>query len=207
VTDPGSSIAFDYLQSTFEGVDDVGLVCIYFNYKAPTTPKETIANILKQLLERTLTLSDDVEKFYTVHQKRDTQPTLPELSALLRLESSRLSSVFIVVDALDECTADENVGFKIVTELHQISQMRFMITGRPYAAGLLRRFHPQHLHIRANDDDVKRVLETELMNPSFHKCLQEDGRLRAEVIQAIMTRADGMYVIQPPDFRIPDLTE
>jgi arsenate reductase-like glutaredoxin family protein len=183
------------LESTFEDVDDVGLACIYFNYKSRTTPKETIANILKQLLERTLTLSDDVEKFYRAHQKRDTQPTLPELSNLLRLESSRLSSVFIVVDALDECTADENVGFKILSELHQISQTRFMITGRPYAAGLVTRFDPCDLHIRANDDDVKRVLEAELMNPSFHKCLHEDGGLRAVVIQAIMAKADGMYVI------------
>jgi hypothetical protein len=153
VADPGSSIAFDYLQKTFESVDDVGLACIYFNYKTPTTPKETIANVLKQVLERTLTLSGDVENFYIAHQQRDTQATLPELSDLLRRESGRLSSVFIVVDALDECPADENVGFRILSELHRIPQTRFMITGRPHIAELMSRFESQILDIRANDED------------------------------------------------------
>jgi len=206
VTDPGSSIAFDYLQKTFEGVDDVGLVCIYFNYKEPTTPKEIIANVLKQLLERTLALSDDVEKFCTAHQQlRDTQPNLSELSELLRIESSRLSSVFIVVDALDECPADENVGFRILSELHQILHARFMITGRPHVAELMSRFESQILDIRATDQDVKKALKTQLMNPSFPKSLRDDEGLRATVIDTIMTKADGMYVTQTPAIRICNL--
>jgi hypothetical protein len=195
------------LQKTFEGVDDVGLACIYFNYKEPTTPKEIIANVLKQLLERTLTLSDDFEKFYTAHQLRDTGPNLSELSELLRIESGRLSSVFILVDALDECPADENAGFRILSELHQILHMRFMITGRPHVVELMSRFESRILDIHTNDQDVKRALETQMMNPSFPKCLRDDEGLRENVIDTIMAKADRMYVIQTPAIRICDLIQ
>lgn len=191
VADPGSSIAFDYLQKTFDGFDDVGLVCIYFNYKTPTTAKEIIANVLKQLLEKQ-PLSKDVEKLYRDHEERETCPDLPGLLDLLRLESSRLSSVFVVVDALDECPADDNVGFGILSDLHQIPSARMLITGRPHVADLISRFDSQILHIRADDRDVRLVLEAELMKPSFHKCLHNDGGLRAEVISTVMTKADGM---------------
>jgi len=152
--------------------------------------------VLKQLLERSCGLSDEFEKVYATHQQRDTKPNLSELTELLGIECSRLSSVFIVVDALDECPADENAGFKILSEIYQILQTRFMITGRPHVAGLMSRFESQILDIRANDQDIKQALETQLMNPSFHKCLQDDEGLRATVIDTIMTNADGMYVIQ-----------
>ena len=191
VADSGSSIAFDYLQKTFDGFDDVGLVCIYNNYKAPTTAKEIISNVLKQLLENQ-PLSKNVEKLYHAHEKRETYPDLPELLDLLRLESSRLSSIFVVVDALDECPADDNVGFSILSDLHQISSARMLITGRPHVADLISRFDSQILHIRADDKDVRLVLEAELIKPSFHKCLHDDEGLRAEVVSTVMTKADGM---------------
>jgi hypothetical protein len=193
------------LQKTFEGVNDVGLACIYFNYKTPTTLKETIANVLKQLLERT-TLSDDVEKLYKAHQQRDTQPSLPEVTELLRIESSRLSSVFIVVDALDESPADESVGFKILSELHLISQTKLLITGRPHVAELMSDFQFRSLDIRVNDDDVKQVLEAQLMNPSFHKCLHDDEGLRTRVVDTVMAKAAGMYFFQTSAIRIGELT-
>jgi hypothetical protein len=115
---------------------------------------------------------------------------------LLRIESSRLSSVFIVVDALDECPADENVGFRILSELHQILHTQFMITARPHVAELISRFECRVLDIRATDQDIKQALKTQLINPSFPKFLRDDEGLRATVIDTIMTKADGMYVIQ-----------
>ena len=141
-------------------------------------------------------------KLYTAHQQRDTQPNLSELTELLRSESSQLSTVFIVIDALDECPADENVGFRILSELHEILQTRFMITGRPHVAELMSPFESRILDIRANYEDVKRALKTQLMNPSLAKCLRDDEGLRTTVVETILKRADGMYVTQTPTIRV-----
>ena len=40
---------------------------------------------------------------YRRHSKKQTRPTLGELSKLLQSEVRHISKVFIVIDALDEC--------------------------------------------------------------------------------------------------------
>ena len=190
IPDGISSIAFEHLRKTFEGVDDVAITCVYFNYREPATPTEILANLLKQMLERTSNLSQDIQTSYASHRQRATQPHLTELSTLLANECTRLTSCFLVLDALDECTTDNYVGVKILSELQKIPNLRLMITGRPHIEKLLSKFGSTTLEIRARDEDIRRSLETQVEESyNLLDCVHTEETFRRSVIDAIVTRA------------------
>jgi hypothetical protein len=192
-TDVNSSIAFEHLKQTFDDVDDVALACVYFNYKEPATLTEIVASVLKQVSERAINLPQEVKSLYEYHRRRDTRPTLAELSSLLGIESARLKTCFFMLDALDECTAEENTGVKIVSELHKMPNARFMITSRPHVVKLLSKHRAVKLEIRARDEDIRRSLES-LIADSYNlsEFVQTDEGLRRTVIDTVVTRANGM---------------
>ena len=193
IPDKISSIVFERLRKTFDDVDDVAIACVYFNYREPATPPEILANLLKQVLERNNILSKDIRASYASHRQRNTRPHLTELSTLLASEYSRLTSCFLVLDALDECATDNNVGFKILSELQKISNSRLMITGRPHVETLLSKFTSTTLEIRARDEDIRRSLETQV-DESYNllDCVRNDETFRRSVIDTITTKAKGM---------------
>jgi predicted GNAT family acetyltransferase len=113
----------NHLQKQHRGVNDVALACIYFNYKE----KEMIANVLKQLWERTSKLSSQAQALYSLHQDRHTKPSVKEISLILRAESDRVSTFFIILDALDEFNQPQeefeetqNARVSLLVELRQI---------------------------------------------------------------------------------------
>jgi hypothetical protein len=189
-------MAFERLKETFAAVDDVGLACLYFNYQKPMTPTEIIANVLKQVLEGNINVSPEVKSLYESHERRETRPSLNELVSLLATESDRYTSCFVVLDALDECTEKDNTGVKVVSELQKIPNVRFMVTGRPHVEKLLSRYSAAKLEIRARDEDIRRSLESDITESSIiFESVQTDETLRRTVIEAVVSKAKGMYVI------------
>jgi len=153
-----------------------------------------VGNLLKQLLERNTSLSKEVQEVHDRHCQRETRPTFSELSGLLRLEARRISSFFIVVDALDECSGGEDSAAGILRELESISTSRLMITGRPHVANIMSRFGAfTRLEIRAADEDIGKYLETEINKSIFlSECVQNDEALRSSIPNAIVKHAQGM---------------
>jgi hypothetical protein len=186
-------MTFEHLKATFDGVDDVALACLYFNYQKPSTPTEIIANVLKQVLEGNINIPPEVESLYESHEPRKTRPNINEFIRLLATESARYTSCFVVLDALDECTEKDNTGVKVMAELHKIPNFRFMITGRPHVEKLLSRYPAAKLEIRARDEDIRRSLETNITESyEIFESVQTDQTLRRTVIEAIVSKAKGM---------------
>ena len=182
------------MRKTFTDVDDVAIACIYFNHKEHITPVEIIGNLLKQLLERNSSLSGEAQELYDRHCQRQTRPTFLELLGLLKLEAHRISSIFIVVDALDECSGSEDVAAEILRELEKLSTSRLMITGRPNVANLVSRLEASTtFEIRATDEDIHKTLETEIDKSVFlSECVRGDEILRRSIVNTITEKADGM---------------
>jgi hypothetical protein len=183
------------LQKNFKGVDDVALACVYFNYKEAATPTDIIGNLLKQLLEINSNTSDEARALYSAHEERQTRPNLKELLKLLRTEAGRISTVFMVLDALDECSETENARAAILLELSQISNVRVMITGRPNVEYTVRsklREVSTKL-IRASDNDICKYFDTQIEKSTLLcEKLKADLSLKATVIDGILRKADGM---------------
>ena len=190
-----SSIVVDHLQKNFNGVDDVALACVYFNHKEDTIPTDIIGTLLKQLLERNSNMSDEARALYAAHKKRQTRPNLKELLQLLRTEASRISTVFIVLDALDEFSDTKNARATILLELRQISTVRVMITGRPHVENtvLSKLDDVSTTLIRASDNDIRKYLDTQIEKSGFLlQKMTADPSFRATLIDQIVGNADGM---------------
>lgn len=174
--------------------DDVAIACIYFNHKEHTTPVEILGNLLKQLLERNPVLSTKVRDLYFHHRQRETRPTFTELSELLRFEASRVSSFFIVMDALDEYTGDENVVMGMLSEIKMMQTARLMITGRPHISNIMSKVKEFIiLEIRAADEDICRSVKGQIKRSMFlSECLQRDETLGESIINMIVSKAQGM---------------
>ena len=99
----------DHLQTLFEENNGVATASIYCNYKEQTehTVSNLVASLLKQMVQDSRAISDDIKSFYKRHHRRAARPTLDQLTNILISEIQSYSKVFIVVDALDECREDD----------------------------------------------------------------------------------------------------
>ena len=188
-----SSIVVDHLQKTFDGAEDVALACVYFNYTETVTTAAIVPNLLKQLLERSPTLSQETRELYKeCYEKREAPASINEIFQLLHIEMSRISSFFIVLDALDECTNEANTRAKIILELEKIPNVRLMITGRKDVEDIvLSKFTDSTiLRILAADDDMRRSIGShvdEMLN------LSTINQSRQSIVDKVVTKANGMY--------------
>jgi hypothetical protein len=96
--------------------------CVFCDYKdiAATAPLRLITSLLFQVLIGHVDLPENVTKLYEKHEKGDSRPTLDELITLLQ-ELGKAKTIYIIVDALDECS-DKDDSRNIL--LQQLSKLR-----------------------------------------------------------------------------------
>jgi hypothetical protein len=192
-----SSIVIEHLEKKFKGEENVALACVYFNYKEITTTRDIFANLLKQLWEQNPNLSKGARELYQLHQKRETEPNVKELSPLLRIESCRVSAFFIVFDALDEFDDTQDARASILAELRQIPNVRAMITVRPHVQSTAVSIDNDvaRLPVRASNSDIRTYLDSRIENMAGYlgELVKSDQDLRATIVEGIVSRADGMY--------------
>jgi len=199
-----SSIAFEHLRKTFEGADDVAIACIYLNWQESRTTTEIMASLLKQLLERKPALEKEIKDLYEEYQgRRETSLTSKDISRILQREASQVSSFFIILDALDECTGGETCSTKILLELGEILNVRLLITGRPGVEHVVlsKCKDTATLVIRGSDEDIRTAIDTQLNTTkrAISSAMEDDPTLRSAILHAIVTKSRGMYY--PPSDR------
>jgi hypothetical protein len=193
-TDWHSSIAIDYLWQNFSEADDIAIAFIYFNHKISITPVEVIGSLFKHLMQRKENLSKELNELYSTHTKRGTRPTFPELTHILEIESRTISKFFVVFDALDECTEQDNARTKILMEFQRLPNVRLMVTGRPDVIDTVSRLGDiSELEIRARDEDISKYFKGQIHlknNLSYH-CRNDPG-LEEKIKEKVVEKAKGM---------------
>lgn len=63
-----------------------------------------LAGLWRQLVHDKDTMTDDVKALYKTHALRETRPTPDNVAEVLANEIRRHEKVYIIVDALDECS-------------------------------------------------------------------------------------------------------
>src|SRR5438477_9133534 len=128
-----SSIVINYLQTRFRADDKVAVAYIYLDYKkqAQQSLSNLVSSLLKQLIQIHTCSLDDVKAFYQQHKGQNTRPTLDDLTKALKTEISKLSKVFIIVDAVDELTEDNGVRADLLKLLRALADnVNLMVTSR-----------------------------------------------------------------------------
>ena len=137
---------------------------------------------------------------YHDHTRKDSRPTMNELSNLLCSEIARLSEVFILVDAMDECSVNNDTREELLTTLQRLLEMpnvRLMITSRPVASIEAHLQGMAYLEIRAADEDIRKYIENRI--PKERRLIpyvRGDDAFRVSIIDTIIAKAQGMYVMR-----------
>jgi hypothetical protein len=190
------AVIIDQLQASFAD-EDVGIAFLYCNYKKQTeqTPVNLVSSLLKQLVEKNTFLLDDLESLYTQHLKKP-RPTLSEISSALKAAVTRLSKVFIVVDALDECLRDNNIHSSLLGILGTLPQTAsLLLTSRPNVR--IDEVFPnaQTREILASQEDVQAYLEARVSRKTrLARVIRSDISLGQRIIEKVSNNAKGMCV-------------
>jgi hypothetical protein len=192
------AITVDHLLKTVRS-NAIGVSYIYCNYKAQADQNTTIllATILKQLVRNRPSIADPVTRLYDLHTARKTRPSLEEIFGALQSVLTSYSTVYVIIDALDECTDKDGTRSQLLAKLRDLQQktdLRLMGTSR-FIPDIVREFNGMPiLEIRASDADVKQFVAGQIYR--LPKCIQRDNKLQGSVQDKIVEAVDGMYVIR-----------
>jgi hypothetical protein len=178
---------------TFTNNHDIGVVFVYCNYNENQSCEGLLCGLLQQLLQRHTLLPPTVQSLYKDHIKKGTRPSIHECSKLLQSEISSLSKTFIVVDALDECSAINRTRFLV--ELQTLRpKLSLLITTRPHIA-IPDVDVPVCLEIRGTDHDIRKYIDGRIQKESkLRQHIEKDPSLHTSIIDAILDKAKGMSV-------------
>lgn len=176
---------------------------LYLSYRdqEKQSAKNLIGSLVRQVAHRKTALSDDVIGLYNDHTLKWSRPTINELSNLLHSEITRLSKVFILVDAMDECSVNDYTREELLKTLQRLLEMpnlRLMITSRPVASIEAHLQGMAYLEFRAADEDIRKYIENRI--PKERRLIpyiRGDDAFQVSIIDTIIAKAQGMYVMGP----------
>ncbi|RYO78730.1 hypothetical protein DL762_008550 [Monosporascus cannonballus] len=192
-----AAIAIDHLLGRMQS-DIIGVAYIYCNYKAQAdqTTTSLLAAILKQLAQARPSVADPVARLYNRHPDRRTRPSLEEIINALRSVLSNYSSVYVVVDALDECAYKDGTRNQLLATLRDLqseTDMHLMVTLR-FIPDIENEFRSTPtLEVRASGADVKRFVLGQIYR--LPKCVQRDDELQGFALDKIAEAVDGMFLL------------
>jgi hypothetical protein len=177
-------------------LDKTGVAFIYFSYKDGEiqTPVNLMASLLQQLVLQNPEYIPDLESLYSKHLRENTRPDVGEISELLQSIIWSFPKVFIIIDALDECSDVDDVRFILLTELRKLkSRVCLLITSRPIPKLEEGLEDAVHVYAKASDSDIKNYLEQRLASvKSMQKHFADEPSLKSTIISRITQKIRGM---------------
>jgi hypothetical protein len=189
-----AAVAIDHLLKSVQS-SSVGVAYVYCNYKAQEEQDASslLAAVIKQLVQARPSLAESVERLHKQHANRGTKPSLEEIVSTLREVAAKHSTVYIVVDALDECRDSDGTRRLFLARLRDLQagrDIRLMATSRFIPEVEVEFKQAERLEVRASDADVRRFVAGQMYR--LPKCIQRDPALQKLVEDKIPEQADGM---------------
>jgi hypothetical protein len=150
-----------------------------------------IRSLLKQLLCLLTLIPPKIESLYDDCRRKSQVPTSSQLTDQLHevIASCKASSVFFVLDALDECLDHCNEIITMISALDKLG-VKVFCTSRPHLIDLPKRLGTTAvLEVRAQDDDVRNYLSVRLKDWKF-----SESRFKPMIIDRLSNDVDGKSV-------------
>jgi hypothetical protein len=159
------------------------------------TVEQTVACLLRQLLELHTVLPDPIVALFNAHKETHflkKPPMAEEWTSLLLSTMSAFSKVFMVVDALDEYPS--KIRSKFLTVLNHLKPSHLLVTSREHIR--LGHVIPRHkmISIQAKEEDITAYIHSRL--ETFHLAWQIDAKpeLKDEIVSTVVSNARDLYV-------------
>ncbi|KAL9082941.1 MAG: hypothetical protein Q9165_008722 [Trypethelium subeluteriae] len=192
-----AAITIDFLSRTVRS-EKIGLAYLYLSFK-PETASGTyglLVAILKQLLRARPDLAEPVYKLKRRQETCGTTSSIDEIVSILKSVMGKLDTVYIVIDALDECSDQDGsctVLLETLFDLRYDGDLRLMCTSR-YMPEITGKFKGCLLQdIQALDADIEDFVQAQFS--SLHRCIRNDAQLQHKIKKEIVTNAAGMFLL------------
>ena len=156
-----------------------------------------MGNILQQLLLQNCISRDKLTSVYEQHAKNQTHLTAVELSDLLQIVVRGFSRVFIIIDALDECSEANSVREALVTENRKLlPHISLFVTSRHIPSIQSSLSDAISLEIEPDDLDIKNYLQQRLENwKSLQSYIRKDANLKDMIIDKLVIKVGKMFLL------------
>lgn len=116
------------------------------------------------------------------------------MAQALQVEIQGPSKLFIVVDALDECSQSNDKRDRFLDEPQKLTTARVLITSGPHISNIPEYFEDvSSLEILATADDINVYIKERISKQSRLKLfVQEEPALRDAIIDGIIKNVRGM---------------
>nr|XP_036585321.1 NACHT and ankyrin domain protein [Colletotrichum truncatum]KAF6795218.1 NACHT and ankyrin domain protein [Colletotrichum truncatum] len=200
-----ASIVIDYLRSKFSCNDKTACIYVYFDYRRQQYQGlgNILASLLLQLLQVRDVVSSDVQKLHTAWKKTGVSPCEEDYVKMLKSQMAAFDEVYMVVDALDECSDDvqTNTLSNFLSDCKKLPQnVHILFTSRKFTkfSGLIE--PSDDLEIIAHDSDIKAYLNKFIDSRTRLHRLIENGpqtksSFRDKVISTIVEKSQGMFLL------------
>ncbi|KAF3940329.1 hypothetical protein ABW19_dt0201355 [Dactylella cylindrospora] len=186
-----TSIVIDDLATKSSEDTTIGIAYLYCNYnrKAEQETDKLLANLLKQLARRRPSLPDSVRDLYKECMKKESgSPQLREIIQSLYAVSREYSTVYIVVDALDECDGPGGWQSEFLSELfnlHEKCGVHIFATSRPLQKIKDRFRGLATLEIEAHDEDVLNYLQGQIDRSGKQLLINNRDYITSKISEAV----------------------
>jgi hypothetical protein len=183
-----------------ETTSDTALAFIYCNHnqQSEQTQVALLSSLLQQLLQQdtTSTLPPEISSLYNLHQKYGTRPTLAQIEDNLRQLVSRLARLYVVIDALDELSADEEQALHFVLAVRELGpQVKVLCASRPSTTfqAYFEGPNTASLVVSARDHDIRIFLKAQLQQQhKLQRHIRADPTLAEDIVKSVIHESQGM---------------
>lgn len=191
-----AAIAIDHLRQRVQS-RSIEVAYLFCSYKrtARLSASDLFAALLRQLIQSRPDSSAVLTDLYNNCIEFRRRPTFEEIIAKAQTICQNYVTLYIVVDALDECTSQDSVRGTLINRLRQLQakvtvDLRLMFTSR-FIPEISQAFmSTPTLEVRASSGDIESFVSGQI--PHLAKCLQRDEDLRYQVQARIVEAVDGM---------------
>jgi hypothetical protein len=188
--------------------DDVRAVTAYFYFDFNDAQKQDaelmLRSLLCQLLQRPLTIPKGVDALFSSCESGQRQPSLHALLEVTRQAMQEFAYVYVVLDALDECTQRSELMDMLETIAGwQLDNLHLLMTSRKERdiETSLESYVGEEdtvcLQTDVVDQDIQRYVQQRLRVDKGLAKWSKDVAIRQEIETAMMRGACGMYVVLP----------
>ena len=191
----------DHLESN-PPVSNCGVAFTYFDYKNrdSQTVLAIIASLLRQLIEKAGHTPQIISDFYASlpSDRKNNSLDVDQCLAFMQTVCKEFTRVFLVFDALDECsTYDANDGelrSNMISTIQKLSAFAtIFITSRPHLRPTQEVLKCVPVDIQAADSDIRAYLKARIAGLQVLRIfVDQDPALRDNISDIICHRAQGM---------------
>ena len=188
--------------------DDTRMVTTYFYFDFNDAQKQDpdlmLRSLLCQFLQRSIVIPKGVDALFSACDNGQQQPPLHALLEVTRQAMQEFTQIYVVLDALDECTQRSELMDVLETIVGwQLDNLHLLITSRKERdierslEGYVKDENAVCLQKDLVNQDIQRYVQQRLHDDKHLAKWNKDAAIRQEIEAALMRGARGMLVFLP----------